>query len=77
MRFQKVISSRIKSICYYSLEKVLEVAFVDSVTYQFIKVSEKTHNDFLTAKSKGRFFDGVIKGKYLCRKQDESLKAKL
>ena len=77
MRFQKVISSRIKSISYYSLEKVMEVAFVDSVTYQFIKVSEKTHNDFLTAKSKGRFFDGVIKGKYLCRKQDESLKAKL
>lgn len=70
MLFQKVISSRVKSISYYLPEKVLEVAFVDSVTYQFIKVSEKTHNDFLAAKSKGRFFDGVIKGKYLCRKQD-------
>jgi len=49
---------------------VLEVAFVDSLSYQFIKVSEKTHNDFITAKSKGRFFDGVIKGKYLCRKKE-------
>lgn len=56
MHFQTVISSRITSISYFSLEKVLEVAFVDSLTYQFIKVSEKTHNDFITAKSKGRFF---------------------
>ncbi len=69
MHFQTVISSRITSISYFSLEKVLEVAFVDSLTYQFIKVSEITHNDFITAKSKGRFFDGVIKGKYLCRKK--------
>ncbi|MEH0884771.1 KTSC domain-containing protein [Enterobacter sp. UNJFSC 003] len=68
MHFQTVTSSRIKSISYYSSEKVLEVAFVDSGTYQYIKVSGKTHNDFLTAKSKGRFFEGVIKGKYLCRK---------
>ncbi|GAB3415506.1 hypothetical protein WB66_20415 [bacteria symbiont BFo1 of Frankliniella occidentalis] len=70
MHFQTVISSRITSISYFSLEKVLEVAFVDSLSYQFIKVSEKTHNDFITAKSKGRFFDGVIKGKYLCRKKE-------
>ncbi|CAH0244409.1 hypothetical protein SRABI13_02789 [Erwinia aphidicola] len=70
MHFQTVISSRITSISYFSLEKVLEVAFVDSLTYQFIKVSEKTHNDFITAKSKGRFFDGVIKDKYLCRKKE-------
>jgi len=70
MHFQTVISSRITSISYFSLEKVLEVAFIDSFTYQFIKVSEKTHNDFITAKSKGRFFDGVIKGKYLCRKKE-------
>lgn len=70
MHFQTVISSRITSISYFSLEKVLEVAFVDSLTYQFIKVSEKTHNDFITAKSKVRFFDGVIKGKYFCRKKE-------
>jgi len=70
MHFQTVISSRITSISYFSLEKVLEVAFVDSLSYQSIKVSEKTHNDFITAKSKGRFFDGVIKGKYLCRKKE-------
>ncbi|MDI3440741.1 KTSC domain-containing protein [Erwinia sp. V90_4] len=70
MHFQTVISSKITSISYFSLEKVLEVAFVNSLTYQFIKVSEKTHNDFITAKSKGRFFDGVIKGKYLCRKKE-------
>lgn len=68
MHFQTVISSKIKSITYYSAEKVLEVAFTGSVTYQYIQVSGKTHNDFITAKSKGRFFDGVIKGNYLCRK---------
>jgi hypothetical protein len=68
MHFQKVESSKIKSIGYYPSEKILEIAFVGSGTYQYVKVSGKTYNAFLTAKSKGRFYDGIIKGKYLCRK---------
>lgn len=75
MHFQKVISSRIKSISYFSSEKVLEVAFVDSVTYQFIKVSEKTHNDFLTANPKAVFLKVLLKVNIFAEKLAESLKA--
>ncbi|MDM2956219.1 MULTISPECIES: KTSC domain-containing protein [unclassified Citrobacter] len=68
MYFHEVISSRIKSIGYYPSEKILEIAFIGSGTYQYIRVSKKTYNSFVTAKSKDRFFDGVINSKYLCRK---------
>ena len=68
MFFHEVISSRIKSIGYFPSEKILQITFVDSGTYQYVMVSKKTYNAFVTAKSKGRFFDGVINNKYLCRK---------
>lgn len=68
MRHQIVMSSKIKSIGYYPSEKILEIAFTNSGTYQYIGASAKIYNTFLEAKSKGRFFDGVIKDKYLCRK---------
>lgn len=68
MHFQDVTSSKIKSIGYYPSEKILEIVFIASGTYQYVGVSAKTYNSFLEAKSKGRFFDGVIKDKYLCRK---------
>lgn len=68
MHFQEVTSSKIKSIGYYPSEKILEISFIASGTYQYVGVSAKTHKAFLAAKSKGRFFDGVIRDKYLCRK---------
>ncbi|AMG94307.1 MULTISPECIES: KTSC domain-containing protein [Citrobacter] len=68
MLFQEVVSSKIKSIGYYPSEKILEIVFIASGTYQYVGVSAKTHKAFLEAKSKGRFFGGVIKDKYLCRK---------
>lgn len=68
MRHHEVRSSRIKSICYYPTQKILEIEFVELGTYQYVGVPVRIYNTFLTVKSKGRFFDGVIKDKYLCRK---------
>ncbi len=68
MQRNEVISSRIKSIGYSSETKVLEIEFFQLGIYQYVDVPPHTYQTFLSVKSKGRFFDGVIKDKYLCRK---------
>lgn len=68
MQRNEVISSRIKSIGYNDEKKILEIEFFELGIYQYVGVPLKTYQTFLSVKSKGRFFDGVIKDKYLCRK---------
>ncbi|MBH2766608.1 KTSC domain-containing protein [Serratia marcescens] len=68
MRRQPVVSSRIKSIGYDEKQKTLEIEFFELGIYQYIQVPIITYETFLNVKSKGRFFDGVIKSKFLCRK---------
>lgn len=68
MQRNDVISSRIKSIGYDTKDKILEIEFFKLGIYQYVGVPQKTYTTFLSVKSKGRFFDGVIKDKYLCRK---------
>ncbi|EMF6669800.1 KTSC domain-containing protein [Serratia marcescens] len=68
MHRQSVNSSRVKSIGYDKQRKVLEIEFFELGIYQYIDVPVRIYETFLTVKSKGRFFDGVIKDKYLCRK---------
>ncbi|HDL6614696.1 TPA: KTSC domain-containing protein [Yersinia enterocolitica] len=68
MQHQYVSSSRIKSIGYDRKQKILEIEFFDLGVYQYVGVPLNTYETFLNVKSKGRFFDGVIEGKFLCRK---------
>ncbi|MFD3231627.1 KTSC domain-containing protein [Rahnella sp. WP5] len=68
MNRQSVNSSRVKSIGYDKQSKVLEIEFFELGIYQYIDVPLRIYETFLTVKSKGRFFDGVIKDKYLCKK---------
>ncbi|WP_052281592.1 KTSC domain-containing protein [Kluyvera genomosp. 1] len=70
MQRHDVSSSRIKSIGYDIKTKTLEIEFFVLGIYQYVGVSPKTYETFLSdsVKSKGRFFDGVIKDKFLCRK---------
>ncbi|MEX3021026.1 KTSC domain-containing protein [Kluyvera sp. STS39-E] len=68
MQRQDVLSSRIKSIGYDEKHKLLEIEFFTLGIYQYVGVPLKTYATFLSVKSKGRFFDGVIKDKFLCRK---------
>ncbi|EEQ20323.1 hypothetical protein yinte0001_14170 [Yersinia intermedia ATCC 29909] len=47
---------------------MLEIQFREQGIYQYLGVPERVYQNFMSVVSKGRFFDGVIKGKFLCRK---------
>lgn len=46
MQRQEMISSKIKFIGYYPLEKILEIGFVNSSTFQYVGVPESIYNSF-------------------------------
>ncbi|MCG8708868.1 KTSC domain-containing protein [Brenneria sp. 4F2] len=70
MHRQLVSSSRIRSIGYDPEKRILEIEFINKDIYQYINVPVRIHGKFISEAvvSKGRFFDGVIKDKFLCRK---------
>ncbi|WDF97449.1 KTSC domain-containing protein [Pectobacterium carotovorum subsp. carotovorum] len=70
MQRQQVSSSRIDSIGYDPKTHTLEIAFHNKDIYQYVGVPESIYKKFISdaVVSKGRFFDGVIKDKFLCRK---------
>ncbi|MFC3395170.1 KTSC domain-containing protein [Brenneria rubrifaciens] len=70
MQRQPVSSSRIRSIGYDPENRILEIEFQNKEIYQYVDVSERTYRKFISdaVVSKGRFFDGVIKNKFLCRR---------
>lgn len=68
MQHHPVKSSRIASVAYDDPTRTLEIRFRDNTTLQFHGVPVRIFRDFLTVVSKGRFYDGVIKGKYPQRK---------
>ncbi|MDR9890455.1 KTSC domain-containing protein [Pseudenterobacter timonensis] len=59
-----VRSSRIASIGYDARSAILEIRFLDRTLLQYQPVPARIYNDFLLVVSKGRFYDGVIKGKF-------------
>lgn len=68
MLHHPVKSSRIASIGYDKHSHTLEVRFHDRSLYQYEGVPERVYDIFLTVVSKGRYYDGVVKGKYPERK---------
>ena len=64
MQHHPVKSSRIASIAYDEPTSTLEICFRDKSTLQFLGVPARIFRDFLIVVSKGRFYDGVIKGKF-------------
>ncbi len=65
-----VTSSRILTIGYDPRKRILEIAFHNGEIYQYMDVPENIYKKYMSdaVVSKGRFFDGVIKGKFLCRR---------
>lgn len=65
-----VTSSRIHAIGYDPTTRILEIAFHNGEIYQYQDVPERIYKKYISdaVVSKGRFFDGVIKGKFLCRR---------
>lgn len=64
MRHYPVTSSRISAIGYDSRSRTLEICFHDKSIYQYQNVPERIFTVFLSVVSKGRFYDGVVKGKF-------------
>ncbi|MCU6668885.1 KTSC domain-containing protein [Enterobacteriaceae bacterium H4N4] len=64
MNHHAVKSSRIASIAYDKCSETLEVRFRDRSAWQYQSVPVRIFNDFLNVVSKGRFYDGVVKGKF-------------
>ncbi|MCS5449482.1 KTSC domain-containing protein [Enterobacter huaxiensis] len=59
-----VKSSRIASVAYDEKSATLEIRFRDRTTLQYQRVPSRVFSDFLSVVSKGRFYDGVVKGKF-------------
>ncbi|WP_370429979.1 KTSC domain-containing protein [Klebsiella michiganensis] len=69
MHHHPVKSSRIYSIAYDESSGILEIRFRDNKTLQYLGVPPRIFRDFLQVVSKGRFYDGVIKGKFTERRR--------
>ena len=62
-------STAIGRIAYTSDDRELDVTFVDSGrTYTYIGVEPEVHEEFVTAFSKGQFFNTRIKNRYPFRR---------
>lgn len=62
MERESVVSSHIVSIGYDPL--TLEVEFKGGSVWQYFKVPESVHLEFMSSESKGKFFHKNIKEKY-------------
>jgi len=59
-----VLSSAISMVRYNKKGKVLEITFKKRGTYQYSGVPERLVEQFLSARSKGKFFNRKIKDRY-------------
>ncbi|WP_336220268.1 KTSC domain-containing protein [Citrobacter amalonaticus] len=64
MNHQPVNSSRIASVGYDEKTATLEIRFYQTGILRYRGVPPHIYQNFLTVVSKGRFYDGVIKGKF-------------
>lgn len=64
----KVKSSAINSIGYDEKTNTLYIEFKKKHVYVYLNVSNKEKKDFLSAESKGKYFNRKIKKKYIWKK---------
>lgn len=63
MIMQTVKSSNIKAAGYDPQANVMRVRFSNGIEYDYAGVKVDTFNEFMSAKSQGRYFNTNIKGK--------------
>ena len=68
MEHVPVTSTSIASIGYHAESLTLEVEFTNGGLYQYLGVPPKTYEEFLTAESKGTFYNARVKNDYPYRK---------
>jgi KTSC domain len=64
MQRHPVSSSSIRSVAYDRERAVLSVEFVHGSTYAYFDVPPETHERFLAAESKGRFFNSEVRSRH-------------
>lgn len=72
MKTITVESSALISIAYDSERDVLEVEFCDRSVYQYIRVPAEVYQAFLTAPSKGSYFNRNIRDRFACSRRSEA-----
>jgi hypothetical protein len=65
MRRIHVESSSIASVGCDAAEVTLEVEFVTGRVYRYVGVPAHIHDAFLTAPSKGQFFNAFVRDRYV------------
>lgn len=60
----QIDSTAIQSVEYTEKKKDLDILFTDGTTEIYHNVPEKIYQDFLSAKSKGAYFNYNIRGVY-------------
>jgi hypothetical protein len=69
MQRTAVESGKIRSVGYDADTKVLEVEFAGGRVYQYFDVPKEKHEGFMSAESKGAFFNQQINGQYKYERQ--------
>jgi hypothetical protein len=59
-----VESDAIRSIGYDREAMILEIEFADGAVYQYLRVPADVHDAFMSAESKGKFFQQSIRDNY-------------
>ncbi|ELS01212.1 hypothetical protein Xen7305DRAFT_00009140 [Xenococcus sp. PCC 7305] len=66
MNMIPVRSSAICAIGYDSLTRRMQINFHDSGTYTFCRVPQRIFDGFLSASSKGTYYNRYIRDRYHC-----------
>ncbi len=61
---QSVDSTAIAKVGYSKRRHILEIEFANGAVYRYLDVPSSVYRDLMSAKSKARFYDFNIKGKY-------------
>lgn len=72
MKHTEVDSTNIKEVGYNGMDKLI-VRFRTGKTYTYLGVSPSIYDQFLSAASKGKFYQQYIKGKFLTEQAPDNL----
>ena len=53
-----------RSVGYEARKQILEIEFQSGVVYQYLDVPRKVHEELISAKSKGQYFNSEIRDDY-------------
>ena len=53
-----------RSVGYQARSRILEIGFQSGAVYQYLEVPRKVHEELISAKSKGQYFNSEIRDDY-------------